>query len=101
MAVAWAFLSVVPALTLACTLMFLLCSNQECRAMTAERQQEHVPAYPTESDIDAVIAEANGNAREAIRILLHDLDVLAKDRNASVSHGYVYGRLALVRSHAR
>jgi len=66
--------------------------------MAAERQQEQAPAYPTYADVDAVIAEAKGDAREAVRMLLADLDALARDHNASVSHGYVYGRLAVVRS---
>lgn len=66
--------------------------------MAAERQQEQATAYPTEADVDAVVAEAAGDAREAVRMLLSDLDALARDHNASVSHGYVYGRLAVVRS---
>lgn len=65
--------------------------------MAAERQQEQAPAYPTDADVVAVIAEAKGDAREAVRMLLADLDALARDHNASVSHGYVYGRLAVVR----
>lgn len=66
--------------------------------MSAAAVQDAAPAYPTDTDVDAVIAEAAGDAREAVRMLLSDLDALARDHNASVSHGYVYGRLALVRS---
>lgn len=47
--------------------------------------------FPTEADIDAVIEEFAGNAREAIRALLHDLTILAGDYQASVSHGFVRG----------
>lgn len=69
--------------------------------MESRREAETAPLYPTEADIDAVLAEAGGDAREAIRMLLSDLDALARDHNASVSHGYVYGRLALVRGRDR
>lgn len=69
--------------------------------MSAERQPEPAPAYPSEADVEAVIAEAGGDAKEAVRMLLVDLDALARDRNASVSRGYVYGRLAVVRGRDR
>ena len=65
--------------------------------MSPERQQEHEPVYPTDADVEAAIAEADGDAREAVRMLLADLDTLARDRNSSVSKGFVYGRLAAVR----
>ena len=68
--------------------------------MSAAPAKDPAPPYPTDADVDAVIAEAAGDAREAIRMLLSDLDALARDHNASVSHGYVYGRLALVRGRA-
>lgn len=56
--------------------------------------------YPTKSDIEAVLAEFDGDHRAAIRALLHDLDVLSRDYEASVSKGYVRGRppAVLVRS---
>lgn len=44
-----------------------------------------------EGEIDALIEEL-GDARAVIRALLHDLDVLAADRERSVSRGYVRGR---------
>lgn len=66
--------------------------------MAAERQEKLEPAHPTDADVDEVIAEAAGDAREAVRMLLSDVDALARDHNASVSYGYVYGRLAVVRS---
>jgi hypothetical protein len=71
--------------------------------MSAERQPAEPEAdivFPTDSHIDAVLYEAKGDARGAIRMLLVDLDLLARDHNATVSHGCVYGRLAVVRSDA-
>ena len=71
--------------------------------MSAERQPAEPEAdtvFPTDADIDAVLDEAKRDARAAIRMLLVDLDLLARDHNATVSHGYVYGRLAMVRSDA-
>lgn len=65
--------------------------------MEAQREPEAAPAYPTEADIDAVLYEAKGDARMAIRMLLCDLDSLARDRNEHVSKGFVYGRLITVR----
>lgn len=52
------------------------------------------PALPpiTEEEVDAVLYEARGDAREAIRMLLHDLAVMAQDADRLVSHGYVRGR---------
>lgn len=47
---------------------------------------------PTEAEVDAVLAEFEGDARAAIRALLHDLAALAADRALTVSHGYVRGR---------
>src|SRR3954447_13742579 len=35
--------------------------------------------WPTEADVDAVLEEFGGDAREAIRALLHDLAVLADE----------------------
>jgi hypothetical protein len=50
-------------------------------------------ADPTDEEIDALVAEFGGNAREAIRALLHDLTELAIDSEAAVSRGYVRGEL--------
>ena len=50
-------------------------------------------AYPSESDVDAVLLEFKGNAREAIAALLHDLARLAEDYEEDVSFGYVRGTL--------
>jgi hypothetical protein len=48
---------------------------------------------PTEEEIDAVIAEFDGDMREAVRALMHDLTVLAADLSGVVSRGYVRGRV--------
>ena len=45
----------------------------------------------SERDIDEVLLEFDNNPREAIRTLLHDLDVLAQDRDQAVSYGFVRG----------
>lgn len=47
------------------------------------------PHVPTEVEIDAVLYEFKGNLREAVRALLHDLNVLAADYEENVSHGFV------------
>ncbi|WP_296708489.1 hypothetical protein [Rhodoblastus sp.] len=47
----------------------------------------------TDEEIDAVIAEFEGDPRAAIRALLHDLATLAVDSKAAVSRGFVRGRL--------
>jgi len=46
----------------------------------------------SEEEIDAVIEEAKGDAREAVRMLLHDLAVMAADADRLVSNGFVRGR---------
>ncbi|CAA9315793.1 MAG: hypothetical protein AVDCRST_MAG90-793 [uncultured Microvirga sp.] len=57
----------------------------------AQDQLEGEPEFPTDSDIDAVLYEFKGDAREAIRALLSDLATLASDYGGDVSHGYVRG----------
>lgn len=52
---------------------------------------DHDEPFPTEADVDAVLYEFKGDAREAIRALLHDIAILAGDFEASVSHGFVRG----------
>lgn len=47
--------------------------------------------FPTEDDVDQAHEEVGGDARQAIRGLLHDLTVLAADFDASVSKVYVRG----------
>jgi hypothetical protein len=50
--------------------------------------------YPEEADVEAVIEEFGGDARAALRAVLHDLAVLAADYESCVSKGFVRGRLA-------
>jgi|APCry1669190288_1035285.scaffolds.fasta_scaffold239341_1 hypothetical protein len=45
----------------------------------------------SEQEIDAVLLEFNNDHREAIRALLYDLDMLARDHALEVSRGYVRG----------
>lgn len=49
--------------------------------------------FPAEADVDAVLYEFKGDAREAIRALLHDIAVLAADMETSTSRGYIRGDL--------
>ncbi len=60
---------------------------------TPAEPESHPPADATEAEVDLVLAEAGGDARLAIRNLLHDLTQLARGTEASVSRGYVRGRL--------
>ncbi|WP_375458559.1 hypothetical protein [uncultured Enterovirga sp.] len=53
-------------------------------------EADHEP-FPTDKDVDEVIGEFRGDARQAVRALLHDLAVLAADYDAPVSRGYVRG----------
>lgn len=57
----------------------------------AAEQHPSPEPWPTEADIDAVLYEFKGDAREAIRALLADIATLAEDANAAVSHGFVRG----------
>ncbi len=49
--------------------------------------------FPTEADVDGILAEFGGNAREAIRALLHDVSFLAQDYEVTVSKGFVRGEI--------
>ena len=51
--------------------------------------------YPEEADVEAVIEEFGGDARAALRAVLHDLAVLAADYESCVSKGFVRNRLAV------
>ena len=46
-----------------------------------------------DEEIESLLNEFNGDSKEAIRALLHDIALLAEDRDNSVSFGYVRGRL--------
>ena len=43
----------------------------------------------SDANVDALLDEFGGDPRAAILALLHDIDVLARDFEASVSRGYV------------
>lgn len=47
----------------------------------------------SEAEVEVVLAEFAGDARAAMRALLHDIAVLAEDFEASVSRGYVRGEI--------
>ncbi len=47
--------------------------------------------YPTDAEIDEVLAEFGGDPLAAIAALLHDLSMLAGDYEGAVSKGYVWG----------
>lgn len=52
----------------------------------------HAPApYPTEAELDAVLVEFGNDPRAAIKALLVDLDMLARDAEATTSRGFVRG----------
>ena len=44
-----------------------------------------------EAEINCLLAEFQGNPRAAIRALLHDLDMIVADYEASISKGYLRG----------
>lgn len=64
--------------------------------MSAQEKGEPAadPLAATEDEIDAVIYEAKGDPREAIRSLLRDLAVMALDADAATSGGYLRGRFS-------
>ena len=54
---------------------------------------EEDPSFPTDADVDAVLAEFGGDARATVRALLHDVAILAEDYEATVSRGFVRGAI--------
>lgn len=56
-----------------------------------DRDKADHERFPTEADVDEVIAEFGGDARAAVHALLHALAVLAADYDGSVSPGYIRG----------
>jgi hypothetical protein len=55
-------------------------------------QVARIPIPPvTEDEIDEVLAEFGGDAREAIRALLHDQAALVTDAEQAVSRGFLRG----------
>jgi hypothetical protein len=64
--------------------------------MSAARKVEPLPdpLEVTDAEIDAVIYEAEGEPREAIRMLLRDLATMALDGDAASSRGFLRGRFS-------
>jgi hypothetical protein len=52
------------------------------------------PLAVTEEEIDAVLYEAKGDPREAIRSLIRDLAIMAMDADAATSRGFLQGRFS-------
>ncbi|MGL5447259.1 MAG: hypothetical protein ACRDBL_08125 [Rhabdaerophilum sp.] len=50
------------------------------------------------AEIDALLAEYEGNARAVIAALLHDIAVLASDAESRTSRGYVRGNFVRPKS---
>jgi hypothetical protein len=81
--------------------MFLFRSYKEGDMSDPAQQAERTQSDAGEqADVDAVLAEFAGDHRAAIAALLHDLQVLARDAEASTSWGYVRGRVVRVRVRA-
>ncbi len=59
-----------------------------------EERPEPDPYHVTKEEIDAVIYEAKGDPREAIRMLLQDLTVMAFDADSASSRGFLQGRFS-------
>ncbi|WP_376988015.1 hypothetical protein [Bosea sp. R86505] len=58
--------------------------------MSAQVARSPIPPV-TEEEIDEVLAEFGGDAREAIRALLHDQAALVADAEQAVSRGFLRG----------
>jgi hypothetical protein len=52
---------------------------------------EKIEPQVSEQEIDEVLAEFDGNARAAIRALLHDQAALIRDAQQAVSRGFIRG----------
>ena len=53
-----------------------------------------------QAEVDALLAEFDGDPRAVIVALLHDLDILARDSASNVSRGYVRGRIVAIKFRA-
>lgn len=63
-------------------------------AAEAPRPPEPDPFSVSDQEVDAVLEEAAGDSREAIRMLLRDLAVMAADADAASSRGFLRGRFS-------
>jgi (p)ppGpp synthase/HD superfamily hydrolase len=59
----------------------------------AQQAASTQPDAGNQAEVDAVLAEFAGDHRAAIAALLHDLQALARDAEASTSWGYVRGKV--------
>lgn len=64
---------------------------------TARNNEPEPTPVPTEEEVDATIAEFGGDAREAVRALLHDIAILAHDRRRIASWGFLRGHIDLLK----
>lgn len=62
-------------------------------AVEASRPPEPDPFAIFDQEVDAVLEEAGGDSREAIRMVLRDLAVMAADADAA-SRGFLRGRFS-------
>lgn len=58
------------------------------------------PLAVSEEDIDAILYEAKDDVRDAIRMLLRDLAVMALDADAATSRGFLKGKFSTGRRRA-
>jgi len=63
-------------------------------AVEAPRPPEQDHFAVSDQEVDAVLEEAGGDAREAIRMVLRDLAVMAADADAASSRGFLRGRFS-------
>lgn len=64
-------------------------------ASEAEKPNDPVdPLAVSDEEIDAVIEEAHGDPREAIRMLIRDLAMMAVDAETAASRGFLRGRFS-------
>lgn len=69
--------------------LFLFCPGQTGGFVPA-RERPNL-GFQSDADVETVLDEFQGDAREAIRALLPDLAVLAADCEAHVTRGYIRG----------
>lgn len=61
--------------------------------MSARLKPEPI-SKPVEGQVDAVIAEFGGDARAAVRALLHNREELLRDADRAASLGFLRGRFS-------
>lgn len=61
--------------------------------MSAQLKPQPI-SNPVETQIDTVLTEFNGDARAAIRALLHNREELLKDADRAASLGFLRGKFS-------